>query len=334
MISPELGPYMSRRNFTVLAGAVICGWPRHAFSQSAPKPLRLGMVSQNPRSAPFTVAFERRLRNLGYVEGQNLFVEFIDAHGEVARIAEAMKEVVGRGVDIVVAGGPEISLKSALAATSTRPIVMIAIDYDPIDLGYVKSLASPSDQVTGIYFQQTELVGKRLQILKELLPNLASATVFWDRFSVDQWKATEKSASTAKLKLFGVDLGDQPYDYAKSIAAVPQNFRGALVVMVSPAVFRDRQRLAEFSLAQKIPAIYALREFVDAGGLISYGANISALYERAADYVDRIAKGAKPAELPVEQPTKFELLINLKTARTIGLDVPTYIQQLADEVIE
>jgi putative ABC transport system substrate-binding protein len=245
-----------------------------------------------------------------------------------------MKEVASRGVDIVLAGGPEISLKSALAATSTRPIVMIAIDYNPLDLGYVKSLASPSDQVTGIYFQQTELVGKRLQILKELIPNLASATVFWDRFSVDQWKATEKSASVANLDLFGIDLGDQPYDYAKSIAAVPPTFRGALDVMVSPVVFRDRQRLAAFSLARKMPTIYALREFVDAGGLISYGASISALYERAAEYVDRIAKGAKPAELPVEQPTKFELLINLKTAKALGLAVPATLLVRADEVIE
>jgi putative ABC transport system substrate-binding protein len=325
---------MKRRAFLgVLGGAAAC-WPHRAVSQSTRKPLRLGMVSQNPRSAPFTVAFERRLQNLGYVEGQNLVVEFIDTHGEVSRIAEAMKEVASRGVDIVLAGGPEISLKSALAATSTRPIVMIAIDYNPLDLGYVRSLASPGDQVTGIYFQQTELVGKRLQILKELIPNLASATVFWDRFSVDQWKATEKSASGANLDLFGIDLGDQPYDYAKSITAVPQTFRGALDVMVSPVVFRDRQRLAAFSLARKIPTIYALREFVDAGGLISYGASISALYERAADYVDRIAKGGKPAELPVEQPTKFELLINLKTAKALDLNVPIHIQQLADEVIE
>src|SRR5262249_32348591 len=152
------------------------------------KPLRLGWVSQNPRSAPFNVAFERRLRELGYIEGQNLSLEFIDTHGDVSRIASAMKEIVERGADILVAPGPEASLRSAMAATSTRPIVMVAIDYDPISLGYVKSLASPGDQVTGIYFQQTELMGKRLQLLKELMPNLGSATVFWDRFSADQWR--------------------------------------------------------------------------------------------------------------------------------------------------
>jgi putative tryptophan/tyrosine transport system substrate-binding protein len=169
---------MRRRDFVALVGAAIAGWSSETRSQSAAKHLRLGWVSQNPRSAPFNVAFERRLRELGYIEGQNISLEFIDTQGDVIRIASAMKEVVERGVDILLAPGPEVSLRSAMAATSTRPIVMVAIDYDPISLGYVKSLASPGDQVTGIYFQQTELVGKRLQILKELMPNLSSATFF------------------------------------------------------------------------------------------------------------------------------------------------------------
>ena len=225
-------------------------------------------------------------------------------------------------------------MRSAMAATSTRPIVMVAIDYDPISLGYVKSLASPGDQVTGIYFQQTELVGKRLETLKELMPNLDLATVFWDRFSADQWKATEKIASKANLRLFGIDLGEQPYDYAKSLTSVPQPYHGALLVMVSPVVFRDRQHLVDFTLVGKIPSIYALREFADAGGLISYGANISVLFERAAEYFDRIAKGAKPAELPVEQPTKFELVVNLRTAKAIGVTVPSSLLVRADQTIE
>jgi putative tryptophan/tyrosine transport system substrate-binding protein len=325
---------MRRRDFVALMGAAFAGWSSETHAQSTTMPLRLGWVSQNPRSAPFNVAFERRLRELGYIDGQNISLEFIDTRGDVSRIAAAMKEVVERGVDILLAPGPELSLRSAMAATSTRPIVMVAIDYDPISLGYVRSLASPGDQVTGVYFQQTELVGKRLQILKELMPNLTSATVFWDRFSADQWKATEKIAAEANLGLFGIDLGEQPYNYAKSLASVPQAYRGALLVMVSPVVFRDRQRLAEFTLVEKIPNIHALSEFADAGGLISYGANISVLFERAAEYVDRIAKGAKPAELPVEQPTKFELIINLKAAKAIGLTVPPSLLVRSDNVIE
>src|SRR4051812_19077842 len=174
---------MRRREFI---GALVAtsGWIVAARGQTR-KLLRLGMASQNPRNAPFTAAFEQRLRELGYVEGQNLAVEFIDTKGEVERIGEAMKALVQRNVDILMAGGPEASLRAALAATATLPIVMIAIDYDPFALGYVQSLARPGEHVTGIYFQQTELAGKRLQLMKEALPNLRAATVFWDHFSQD-----------------------------------------------------------------------------------------------------------------------------------------------------
>lgn len=219
---------MRRRDFVALVGVAIAGWSSETLSQSTTtRPLRLGWVSQNPRNAPFNIAFERRLRELGYIEGQNVSFDFIDTRGDVSHIAAAMKEVVERGVDILLAPGPEVTLRSAMAASSTLPIVMVAIDYDPISLGYVKSLASPGDQVTGIYFQQTELVGKRLQILKELMPKLSSATVFWDRFSADQWKATEEIASRANLRLVGIDLGEQPYNYASSLASAPRAYRSA-----------------------------------------------------------------------------------------------------------
>ena len=325
---------MKRREFIALVGGVAVGWPGVTLGQTPSRMLRVGMVSQNPRAAPFTVAFERRLHELGYVEGQNLIVEFIDTHGQVDRIAEAMQEVVRRRADIILAGGPEVSLKSALAATSTLPIVMVAIDYDPLALGYVSSLARPGGKVTGVYFQQTELAGKRLQLMKDALPGLKASTVFWDRLSVDQWKATEKAASALDLRLVGIDLGDQPYDYAKAIARAPHDHRGTLFVMTSPIFFRDRQRLAEFALAHHVATMFALREHTDAGGLISYGANISSLYVRAADLVDQIAKGAKLADLPIEQPTKFELVINFKTAKALGLTVPPLLLFRADEVIE
>jgi putative tryptophan/tyrosine transport system substrate-binding protein len=314
-------------------GAVVVGWRTHTMAET-PKILRLGMASQNPRSAPFTIAFDRRLRELGYVEGQNLIVEFIDTQGQPSLIREAMHELVRRGVNILLAPGPELSLKSALAATSTLPIVMIAIDYDPFALGYLKSLARPGGNVTGIYFQQTELAGKRLQLMKEALPGLRAATVFWDRFSSDQWKETEKAAAGLELQLVGIDLGDQPYDFVRAIAQAPQDHRGALLVMTSPIIFRDRQRLAEFALKNRLPTMFVLREHIEAGGLISYGSNISALFVRAAEFVNRIAKGAKPADLPIELPTKFELVINLKTANALGIPIPPSIMIRADELIE
>jgi ABC-type uncharacterized transport system substrate-binding protein len=324
---------MRRREFITLLGGA-AAWPLAARAQTAPQMLRLGMVSQNPRTVPFTMAFEARLRELGYIEGQNLVVEFIDTRGQVSRIAEAMQEVVSRKVDILLAGGPEVSLKSALAATSTLPIVMIAIDYDPLALRYVKSLARPGGQVTGIYFQQTELAAKRLQLMKEAMPGLKAASVFFDRFSADQWRATQTAAGGLDLQLVGIDLGDQPYDYTRAISQSPSDYRRALLVMTSPPVFRDRQRLAEFALTHHILTLFALREHVDVGGLISYGPNISLLYRRAAEIVDRIARGTAPADLPVEQPTKFELVINLKTAKALGLTVPPTLLARADEAIE
>jgi putative tryptophan/tyrosine transport system substrate-binding protein len=324
---------MKRRNF-IRVMSIAVAWPGVVVAQTVFKALRLGMVSQNPRMAAFTVAFERRLHELGYVEGQNLFVEFIDTQGQPRRIVEGMREVVRRGVDILLAGGPEDSLKSALAATATLPIVMIAVDYDPMALGYVQSLARPGGHVTGLYFQQTELASKRLQLIKEALPNLKAATVFWDRFSADQWAATQRAAADLGLKVVGIDLGEQPFDYAKAITQAPQENRGCLVVMTSPTVFRDRQRLAEFALSSRIATMFVLREHAEVGGLMSYGANIASIYRRAADIVDQIAKGANPGEIPIEQPTKFELIINLKTAKALGIGVPPAVLARADELIE
>ena len=324
---------MRRREVISLVGAAAL-WPALARAQTPPKMLRLGYVANNPRSAPFNAAFERRLRSLGYVEGQNLIFDYIDGRGQPDLTAEGMREVVRRGADIVMAAGPEISLKSAMAATSTLPIVMIAIDYDPFALGYVKSLARPGGQVTGVFFQQIELAAKRLELMKETLPGLKAATVFYDRLSADQWKASEKAAPGLGLRLAGIDLGSPPFDYEKAIGEAPPDHRRALMVMASPLIFRDSQRLADFALARNLAAMFAFREHVDAGGLISYGANLSSLFTRAADFVDRIAKGDKPADLPIEQPVKFEMVINLKTAQSLGLTIPVSIIARADEVIE
>ena len=325
---------MRRREFIGVLGIGLAPWPRVVIAQTTSKVLRLGMVSQNPRAVPFTVAFERRLHELGYSEGQTLFVEYIDTEGQVQRIAEGMREVVRRGVDVLLAGGPEDSLKSALAATSKLPIVMIAIDYDPVALGYVQSLARPGGQVTGIHFQQTELASKRLQLIKEALPDLKAVTVFWDRFSADQWMATERAAAELGLKLIGVHLDEQPFDYARAIAQAPQDYRSCLLVMTSPTVFRDRQRLAEFALSSRIATMFVLREHVEIGGLMSYGANIVSIYRRAAEIVDQVAKGTNPADIPIEQPTKFELVINVKTAKALDLTLPAALLARADELIE
>jgi putative ABC transport system substrate-binding protein len=323
-----------RRDFIALWITCVAFLPRIARAQATPKVVRVGTILINPRTAPFWAAFDRRLRELGYIDGQNLITDFVDTLGHPDRVGEIMKDLVSRHADIILAGGPEIVLKSAVSATKTVPIVMVAVDYDPLALGYVSSLAHPGGNVTGLFFQQIELAAKRAEFMKEALPGVRRATVFWDRLSADQWHAVQNAQTNLDIEFAGVDVGDPPYDYEQALNRAPSDFRGSLIVMTSPLLFRDRARLAQFATQHQLPSIFAFREWVEAGGLMSYGPSLNGLYRRAADYIDQIAKGAKPSDLPIEQPTKFDLVINMRTARTIGFSVPTSLLLRADEVIE
>jgi putative ABC transport system substrate-binding protein len=313
-------------------GGAAVAWPLTAHAQPGGV-LTVGMVGGQPRSSPIYAAFLQRLAELGYHEGSNFALEFIQA-ANIEEYARASRELVARKVDIFVASGSEVALRSALAVTDTLPIIMTAIDYDPFARGYVTNLARPTGNVTGLFFQQVELVTKRLQFVTDAFRYLRAATVFWDESSADQWRTAESAAPALGLRLFGSKLHDQPYDYEQAVAEAPSDYRGWLFVMTSPFFFRDRARLAEFALRHRTPSVFAFREWVDAGGLLSYGPSFTGMYRRAADYVDRIARGAKPSDLPIEQPTKFELVINLKTAKALGLDVPDKLLALADEAIE
>jgi putative tryptophan/tyrosine transport system substrate-binding protein len=234
----------------------------------------------------------------------------------------------------LLAIGPEIGPKSALAATRTLPIVMIAIDYDPLARGYVTSLARPSGNVTGVVFQQIELAAKRIQLIKDGFSDRPAATMFWDQLSADQWEAARSTAGMLGLQLFGIELRELPYDYEAALRKAPLDHRGLLIVPTSPSFFRDRARLADFALQHRLLSMFVFREWVDAGGLLCYGPSITALFARVAEFVDRIARGATPSDLPIEQPTKFEMVVNLKTAKAIGIELPTAILLRADEVIE
>jgi putative ABC transport system substrate-binding protein len=233
--------------------------------------LRVGVVSLvNPRTATFWVAFDRRMRELGYVEGQNLTIDFVNLNSQIDRYGEATKEVVRRKPDIIIATGGERALMSAIAATDTLPIVMIAVDYDPFARGYVQNLARPGGTVTGVFFQQIELAMKRLQLMKEALPDVAAATVFWDDGSADQWRATQSAAETMGLKLTGVELGNPPYDYENALVArAPTDHHRILMVLSSPVFFPDRERLAQLALRHRIASMFVFRGYVDAGGRAS-----------------------------------------------------------------
>jgi putative ABC transport system substrate-binding protein len=325
---------MGRREFVGLIGGAVT-WPITARAQRPRKSLRIGVVTAvNPRTTSFWRAFDQRMLELGYIEGENLSFDFVNLNNQLDRYDAESKALVGRGVDVIIAPGLEAALKSAMSATKTIPIVVIAVDYDPFARGYVASLARPGGNVTGVFFQQIELTVKRLQLLKEAFPELKAATVLWDQGSESQWRAVQEAAVTLGLSLAGVELGPGPRDYEQALTRVPADHRQAFVAMMSPAMFPDLQRLAELGLHHRLISIYGLRGFADAGGLMSYGVSIDGMFRKAADYVDKIATGISPAELPIEQPTRFELVVNLKTAKAIGVSLPPSILLRADEVIE
>jgi putative tryptophan/tyrosine transport system substrate-binding protein len=327
--------HIRRREFVFTLGGAAAPlfWPLSV----RPQPLRtlhLGIVGVTPRNGPLWVGFEQRLRELGYIDGQNLAIEFIQVTLQDDTIRAAMTTLVSGDIDIIVTGGNEYLTKAALQATRVIPIVIIAIDYDPLALGYIASLARPGGNVTGLFTQQIDLTAKRLQLIKEAVPGSSKMVVFWDRASAGQWQAAQTAATTLGLQIAGIELRGQPYDYERALSEAPVDHHGALVTMMSPIFFNDRKRLAEFTLRHRLPAMFGLREWADSGALLSYGPNIVALFKRQAEYVDRLAKGVKPTDLPVEQPTKFEFVINVKTAKAFGHTIPPGVLAIADEVIE
>jgi putative tryptophan/tyrosine transport system substrate-binding protein len=319
----------------VLALLAASAVPPTLVAGEPPKVFRLGVLSPLPPGGPGYRAFVERLQALGWEEGRNLQIDFVEFDSTDADRSAAMAaKLVGRGVDVIVAFGPEVAVKSAVSATRSVPIVMVANDYDPIAKGYIANLARPGGNVTGVFFQQIELTAKRLDFLTQAFPDLARVVVLWDRISADQFAAAQEAARLLKIQLHGIECVDRPYDYDRALAGVDGEHRDVLLQMTSPLFAEDRKRLPMAALRRRLPSMYPVRQFVDAGGLMSYGVNQTTMNHLTADYVDRIAKGAKPADLPVQQPMRFELAINLKTAAALGLTIPQTILLLADEVIE
>jgi len=319
----------------LLTLSLLCAPLTSAGAQQATKVFRVGLLSTgNPRSAPQFVAFTQHLQELGYVEGQNLTFEFRNAEGQAERLADLAAELVRLQVDVIVAPGPEATLRAARQATRTIPIIMLAINYDPIARGYIDGLARPGGNITGVFFLQLELTAKRLELLKEALPQVTRVAALWDAYTADQWRATEAAAQSLGVQLQAVELRHPPYDFEGAMGIAVRERAQALVVLSSPLFLPQRAQVAELAVKHRLPAIFLFREYTEAGGLMAYGVNLHDMYRRAAYYVDRILQGATPADLPVEQPTKFELVINLKTAKALGMTMPPSLLVLADEVIQ
>jgi putative ABC transport system substrate-binding protein len=309
--------------------------PRAAHAQPGGKVFRVGVLLPiSPGNGAAFPAFKQRLQELGYVEGQNLVLEVRAAEGQFERLPSLAAELVRRHVDMLVAMGPEATLRAARGATDTIPIVMFARDYDPVALGYVAGLARPGGNITGVVQLALELTAKRLELLKEALPTVARVAVLWDEAAADQLRAAEAVARSLGVQLQPLELRQPPYEFASAFAAAAQGQAEALLVLNSPIIFMQHESMMDLVAKSRLPTMFGIAESARAGGLMSYDLNRFDTWRRVADYVDKILKGAKPTDLPVEQSTKFELIINLKTAKALGLTIPPHLLVLADEVIQ
>jgi len=324
---------MERRRFIeVIAGGLLAA-PLAAKAQEAGKVARIGVLNSGSPPAPFVESFKQGLRELGYVEGRNISIEYRWAEGRDERLPGLAADLVRLKVDVIVASSQ--AAVAAKQATTAIPIVMPIIT-DPVRLGLVASLGRPGGNVTGFATQNDELPGKWMELVKETLPKVSRVAVLFQP-TYDggvQLKASEAAARSLGMRLQALKV-ERPDDFVTAFAEVRKNRAEALIVSSSGLFYVHRTRLVEFAAKHRVPTIYHQSEFVvGSGGLMSYGPDFHDLFRRSATYVDKILKGAKPGDLPVQQPTKFELVINLKTAKALGLTIPPSLLQRADEVMQ
>ena len=325
---------MRRRDFIkVIAGSAVA-WPLVARAQQPGRVYRIGFITAGVPIPALRRAFYDALRMLGWVESKNFVIEERYSENRLDRLPALVAELVRLNVDVIVAAGTLAPL-AAKKATATIPIVMTSAG-DPLGAGLIANLALPGGNVTGLSLMAPDLGGKRLELLKEIVPVLASVAIIWNAASPYPalvFKEIGAAAQKLRIEIQSLEVR-MPDDINGALEAAVQKNANALITVEDPLTVDHRKQIADFAAQNRLPAIYGVREFVDAGGFISYGAHLADLYRRAAIYVDKILKGAKPSDLPVEQPTKFELVINLKAAKALGLTVPPSLLARADEVIE
>jgi putative ABC transport system substrate-binding protein len=326
---------MIRRSFLVALAAVLAG-PRAAGAQPAGKIYRVGVLVLGSLAArpQQWEALRQGMRDHGYVPGQNLVLEFRSAEGKPDRLPGLMAELIQANMDVIVVSGTEAVL-AAQKATRTVPIVMANVG-DPVGAGVVASLARPGGNITGLSLLATELSAKRLELLKEILPGLARVAVLWNPNNASV--ALKVKETTAAARVLGLQLHSlearQASDLEGQFQAAARARADALVTADDQFLSSQRTAIAELAVRNRLPVASEFREFAEAGGLCSYGPSLNDLARRTGGYVDRILKGARPGDLPVEQPTKFELVVNLRTARALGLTVPPAVLLRADSVVE
>jgi putative ABC transport system substrate-binding protein len=328
---------IARRQFISALGGTALTWPLAARAQQLGRTARIGLLTSAPGdtvNGPGIPAFLDELKKSGFSEGQNLTIEAVRADQDPQKLFVETADLVRSNVELLVAEGSEIALQAAIAASPTIPIVMWAINYDPIARGYVKSLARPGGNITGIVSLQTELAAKQVELLTQALPGRTRLAVLWDAISADQFAAAERQARSLRLEVRSLKLENPPYDFDAAFQSLAEGAPQLLLVLSSQYFGPYRSHIAELAIQQRLPAMFIFKGYVQVGGLISYGIDPAANFRQVAFYVAKILNGAKPADLPVEQATKFEVVINLKTAKAIGVELSTAIQLRADEVIE
>jgi putative tryptophan/tyrosine transport system substrate-binding protein len=330
-----INPTLSTLPFALsLVGAVLFALCSSAESQQAKNVHRIGFLSNTSldRVSSRIEAFRQGLRELGYVEGQNIIIDYRFSEDKLDRLPDLADQLVRLKVECIVAAGTQPTL-AAKRATAAIPIVMGQAG-DPVEQGLVKSLAQPEGNITGLTDITRDLAGKRLELLKEAVPNLKHAAVIWTQGppAQSQWEASQRAAGALSLRIYSMELRkDKDLDrlFAQAVKAGVRAFS----VVTGPGLTSNQNRIRDLGEKHRLPSIWTWREFAEEGGMMAYGPSRPEMYHRAASYVDGILKGTKPADLPVEQPTKFEFVINLKTARQIGLTIPPNVLARADRVI-
>ena len=325
---------MRRRDFIRLLGGAAVGWPLQAHAQ--PKIPRIGFMGNSTAALETNLvdAFREGLRDLGYEEGRNIVIEYRWADGNYDRFPALVAELIAAKVDAIVTAGTPAAL-AVKKATTTVPLVMVAVG-DPVGTGLVPSLARPGGNLTGLSSIAPDLEGKRLQLLREIVPALSHVAMFVNSlnpFHISSMKQARAAAQAMGIKLQLHDIRKSE-DLDDAFAAIRKERPDALLILADRVFLHNRERMMDFTREQRLPNVNAYKELVEVGGLMSYGPSYEDMHKRAAIYVDKILKGAKPADLPIEQPSKFTFIINLKTAKALGVTVPSQLLGLADQLIE
>ncbi len=328
---------MKAKTLLFTLAVIILSTYHPAEAQQAKKVPRVGfLVAGSPSSdAAWIEAFQQGLRELGYVEGQSIVIEYRYGEGKTKRYPGLVAELVQRKVEVIVVGGATAT-RAAKKVTTRVPLVMANVT-DPVMLGLVASLARPGGNITGLTNLAPDLGGKRLELLKEVVPQLSRVAVLGDPSSPSHapgWRETESAARSLGVQVQSLEVRAPNPDFAGAFSAIIRYRADALLTLSQPLIRVNRQKIVDFTVKRRMPAMFHTQKFAEAGGLMSYAADATDLYRRAATYVDKILKGAKPADLPVQQPTKFNLVINLKTAKALGLTIPPTVLYQATKVIK